>query len=210
MTMMAYLARVFCFMQSFCVIIVAMVAVAMLCGCGGSLGKRCNIISVLGIIPGVAGAVKSGLVLPYYDIIPSIVTPIFGQDLPSLEKTCLIVEVVTNTTFIISHALLSTGRLIAYLFLGAISIILTIVIIVNGIEASIIVLECDKLDCDNGITIFTLLSTASYGILLGMFHLNENNQTYDVMQAATSFSGLDLLLVRSLQILSTVEGRKSC
>ena len=99
--------------------------------------------------------------------------------------------------------------------LGAISIILTIVTLIYYIIGLTIILECDKLDCGNVsirvngtdvdgskirdlYTLIAPLSIAIYGILIRMSNLNENNQTYNVMQSATSFSGLDLLLVRGL------------
>ena len=90
--------------QSFFVFLFAVAAVAMLCGYAESNGKGCNIIGVLGIILGVVGSFKSGMVLPDYDILTSIVTPIFGQDFLS---PLFIVEVVTNSMFIISNAFLA-------------------------------------------------------------------------------------------------------
>ena len=93
-----------CIVQCFFVSIAAVVAVAMLFGYVDRNGKGCNIIGVLGIILGVVGSFKSGMVLPDYDILTSIVTPIFGQDFLS---PLFIVEVVTNSMFIISNAFLA-------------------------------------------------------------------------------------------------------
>ena len=95
--------------QCLCVIMVAVDAVMMLCGRAGSHDNQCGIIAVLGVILGVVGAYKSGFDLRDYDMIPTYVTPVFGQDFASLMRTVLIVEVVTNSMYIISHFSLCKG-----------------------------------------------------------------------------------------------------
>ena len=95
--------------QCLCVIMVAVVAVTMLCGRAGSHDNQFGIIPVLGFVLGVVGAYKSGFDLRDYDMIPTYVTPVFGQDFASLMRTVLIVEVVTNSMYIISPFFLSKG-----------------------------------------------------------------------------------------------------
>ena len=99
------------YLQCICVCIVAVVAVSMLCGRGWGLEKECNIIAVLGFILGLFGTIKSAMYLSddWYNIIPSYVSPVYGRDLTSLLRTILIVEVVTNSTYIIYHGLLFMG-----------------------------------------------------------------------------------------------------
>ena len=98
------------FVQLLCVMIVFAVAVTMMIvGRAESHGNQCGIIAVLGVILGVVGAYKSGFDLRDYDMIPTYVTPVFGQDLASLMRTVLIVEVVTNSMYIISHFFLCKG-----------------------------------------------------------------------------------------------------
>ena len=92
--------------QSFFVFLFAVAAVAMLCGYAESNGKGCNIIGVLGMILGVLGSFISA-------------TDVIGrqddrhrnkwEDLASLIRTGLIVKLVTNSTYILSHAFLWMG-----------------------------------------------------------------------------------------------------
>ena len=82
--------------------------------------------------------------------------------------------------------------------LEAISVILTIVTLIYHIIGLTIILECDKLDCGNVsimvngtdvaskirdlYPIIAPLTIAIYGTLIRMLYLNENNQTFNVMQ----------------------------
>ena len=85
--------------QCFFVSLFAVVAVAMLCGYAESNGKGCNIIGVLGIILGVFGSFISATDLHKHS----------REDLASLGRLGLIVQVVTNSTYILSHAFLCWG-----------------------------------------------------------------------------------------------------
>ena len=85
--------------QCFFVSIFAVVAVAMLCGYAESNGKGCHIIGVLGIFLGVFGSFLSANDLHKYS----------REDLASLVRTGLIVKVVTDSTYILSHAFLCGG-----------------------------------------------------------------------------------------------------
>ena len=85
--------------QYLCVSLFAMVAVAMLCGYAESNGKGCYIIGVLGIFLGVFGSFLSANDLHKYS----------REDLASLVRTGLILKVVTDSTYILSHAFLCGG-----------------------------------------------------------------------------------------------------
>ena len=85
--------------QCFFVFLFAVAAVAMLCGYAESNGKGCNIIGVLGIILGVFGSFTSATDLHKHS----------REDLASLGRIGLMVQVVTNSTYILSHAFLCWG-----------------------------------------------------------------------------------------------------
>ena len=90
--------------QCFFVSIFAVVAVAMLCGYTETNGKGCHIIGVLGIILGVVGSLRSATDLIGYDQHRHS-----REALASLVRTGLIVKVVTDSTYILSHAFLCRG-----------------------------------------------------------------------------------------------------
>ena len=85
--------------ECFFVGLFAVAAVAMLCGYAESNGKGCYIIGVLGIILGVFGSFLSAMDLHKYS----------RGNLASLVRTGLIVKLITNSTYILSHAFLCWG-----------------------------------------------------------------------------------------------------